>query len=521
MAANRFQMDRRSFLKGAGAAGVVIGSGGLSAFLEACGSTSTSPIVGSKPVRGGTLTLAAVDSPINLDPQDTANYASAQVYNNIFSRLVDLDVNFNPLPALAHSWTQDDDVTWTFNLVDNAVFHNGQPFTANDVQYTFQRVTQHADAVYLSAFKSVEILSKYQIRLHLTGPLGPLFPTLAYASDIVNENAVTTMDPKLHPVGTGPFKFVEWVQNDHVTLQRWDKYFKSGLPYLDEVIFKSIADDSVRLTALQTGAVDWIQQVPTQQAAALQSSTQLKHSPKYAFLPDMIALNCKIPPFNDERVRQAVAWAIDRKEIASLVFYTEGVAATEAVSPPNPFYSGANPYAGAPDPAKAKSLLAAAGYPNGLTITYDGQSNVPTQVKIGEILQSQLAKAGITLQITNYSSADWISRLLGLKYQMNETYFALDIDPAWIYYPLCLSTSKQNFTGFGSPQTDALLQQVMFNSSETARKAAYDEVVNAIATAAPLIFIDTEDLQYWMNPNVSGPFPIPTLDLRCEDVWKK
>jgi peptide/nickel transport system substrate-binding protein len=511
-------MDRRAFLRSTGIAAALAGSGSL---VAACaGQPSSAGLAqGTKIARGGTLTLATADTPIDLDPQDEANYASLQVYGNIFARLVSMDTNYNIHPSLAHSWAQEDDVTWTMDLVDNAVFHNGDPLTAEDVQFSFDRVRSHNNSVYLSAFKSTEILSKYKVRFHLTGPLGPFLPTLSEFSDIVSKRAVTAQDPKLHPVGAGPFKFVEWVQNDHITLERWDKYFDKDLPYLDKLVFRAIADDSVRLTDLQSGQVDWIQQVAGQEVPSLSRNSSVSRSPARPYLPDMIALNVTKPPFNDVRVRQAIAWSIDRAEIARLVFFSEGSALTEGAPAGSPFHSGIDPYAGAPDPEKAKALLKAAGV-EGLQVTYDGQTDLPTQITIGEILKSQLAKAGIDLKITNYTAADWISRLLGKQYEMTETYFALDIDPAWIYYPLCLSTSKQNFTGFGTPEGDALLKPLMFNTSESARIAAYAQVVRYIAEQAPIIFLLSELQQYWMKPQVSGPLPAPTLELDCSAVSK-
>ncbi len=511
------RMDRRTFLKTAGFVTAIAGGGN---FIAACAGKSgaTQSASGGGPVSGGKMVLATVDTPIDLDPQNEANYASLQVYGNIFARLVSMDSNYKIHPSLAHSWTQDDDVTWTMDLVDNAVFHNGDPLTAEDVKFSFERVRSHNNSVYLSAFKSTEVLSKYRVRFHLTGPLGPFLPTLSEFSDVVSKRAVTSQNPKLHPVGAGPFKFVEWVQNDHITLEKWDKYFQKDLPYLDQVTFRAIGQDSVRLTNLQSGQADWIQRVAGQQVPTLAQSN-LRHSPARPYLPDLIALNVTRPPFNDVRVRQAIAWCIDRAEIAKLVFFSEGAPLAEAAPPHSPFHAGVDPYAGAPDPDRARALLKEAGMEN-LQVNYDGQTDLPTQITIGEILKSQLAKAGIQLQITNYTAADWIDRLLGKKYEMTETYFALDIDPAWIYYPLCLSTSKQNFTGFGTAKGDALLKPLMFNTDENARKSAYAEVARYIAEQSPIIFLLSELQQYWMKPTVSGPFPAPTLEVDCSNVWK-
>jgi peptide/nickel transport system substrate-binding protein len=517
-----YPVDRRDFLKGTGALGALaVAGGGLEALLAACGNEAqTGSTTTGQPVRGGSINVATVDTPVNMDPHDAQLYSSIQVYHNIFSRLIEIDANFKYHPSLATKWTQDDARTWTVDLVENAVFHNGEPMTANDVKFSFERVKEHPNAIFLSAFQSTEVVSPYKVRFHMNAPFGAFEGALAAFSDIVNQKAVTTSDPKQTPVGTGPFKMTEWVRNDHVTLERFDKYFDKGLPYLDKVVFKAIGDDSVRLTGLRTGELSWIQRVPPQQAPSLESSASLKNSPKKPYLPDLILFNCSKPPFNDQRVRQAVAWAIDRSQIAKLVYFTEGSPATEAVSPPNPWYSGADPYKGAPDPEKSKALLKQAGIQD-LRINFAGQANLPSQIRTGEVLKSQLAKAGITMEIQNYAAAQWFEALAGKSYDLTSTYWSVTHDPAFCYYPLCNSKSPWNFAGFKSDAVDAVLQKFVFSTDEQARKSAYPEVVRAVAEAAPIIFIDNELQHYWMKPTVSGPVPLPTLDIRMTDVWAK
>ena len=136
---------------------------------------------------------------------------------------------------------QEDATTWTRDLVDNAVFHNNEPFTANDVKFTFDRLPKHSDGVFFSAWQRTEVVNNYRVRFHLSRPFGPFEASLAAFSEIMNQKAVTSLDPKLHPIGTGPYLMKDSVQNDHVTLARWNKYFKPNLPYLDQVTFQPSA----------------------------------------------------------------------------------------------------------------------------------------------------------------------------------------------------------------------------------------------------------------------------------------
>lgn len=513
-------IDRRTFMVRAGTVGAVAASGGLGALLEACqSSTSTVSTSSGPPVRGGTLTVATVDTPVNLDPQDLQLYSSIQVYDNIFAKLVELDADFKFIPALASKWTQDDEKTWTLDLVENAFFHNGDPVTADDVRFTFQRIPDHALSGFMPAWP-VEVLGPHRVRFHLPAPYGPFLMTLATFSNIVSQKAVTAANPKTKPVGSGPYRMVEWVQNDHVTLERWDKHFEAGKPYLDRVIMKAIGDDSVRLTGLQTGELGWIQRVPLQRVEELQKSNQVRPSAARPYLPDMINLNTTRPPFNDRRVRQALAWAIDRKEIAKLVYFDQAVAATEAVSSPNPLFSNVDPYKGAPDPDRAKSLLKQAGVSD-LRIAFAGQPNVTTQVRTGEVLKSQLAKAGINMEIQNYAPAQWFDAWLGHNYDITTSYWSITNDPVYLYSPITGSKSPFNVTGLNSQRIDDALSKYYATIDPKARNSAYADLVRAVSEEAAVIFIDNELQQYWTRSNVFGATPLPHLDIRLADMWLK
>lgn len=511
-------VGRRTFLQRAGLVATLAAGGGLVPLLDACSTTNTATTTSSAPVKGGKAVFAMEIAPVNMDPADAQLYASMQVYQNIFHKLINVDSNFKFIPGLATKWVQDDPLTWTLDLVDNAVFHNGEPFTANDVKFTFDRVRDHPNGIFYSAWKETEVLGPHKVRFHLSQPYGAFEASLAGFGDIVNEKAVKGADPRLNPVGTGPYKMAEWVQGDHVKLVRWDKFFKPDRPYLDEITFKAIVDDSVRLTSLQTGEVDFIESIPRQRVTELLSSNTIKSSASKPYLPSIILFNCSKPPFNDVRVRQAVAWAIDRVELVKLVWFGQAVTATEAVSQPNPWYSGQDPYQGGPDPARSKSLLKQAGQ-EGLKITFAGTAGVSYGGKTAEVLKSQLAKAGIQMDIQNYEPAQWFEQLATKKYDLTSTYWSASMDPAHMYFPLGYSKSPWNFGGISSSKIDDVLTKFVLNGDQQQRKAAYPDVVRTVAEEAPFIFIYNQFLRYWTKPKLSGPAPIPSLEVRAEDVW--
>ena len=183
MAVNR-GIDRRTFVRGAGALGLLGATGGLGSFLAGCGgddeAAATTAAEAAEAVRGGRAVLATVDKPVNMDPAYAQLYSSLQVYQNIYNKLVNVDADCKFIPGLASEWKQDDDKTWTLDLVDNAVFHNGEPFTAKDVDFTFDRLcprTRQRDL--LQAWKETEVVDDHTGALPSLPAVRAVLATLA------------------------------------------------------------------------------------------------------------------------------------------------------------------------------------------------------------------------------------------------------------------------------------------------------------------------------------------------------
>ena len=476
-----------------------------------------------QPKRGGVLRVATVDKPVNMDPGYAQLYSSLQIYQNVYNKLVYVDEAGQFIPGLAKSWKPDGEKAWVFDLVDNAVFHNGEPFTAKDVAFTFSRLLDAKNKlpmrVFFAPVEGVEAVGRYQVRFSLSRPYGPLLAVLSQATEIVNEKALAEKDPKLFPIGTGPFRFVEWVKDDHVTLERWDKYFRPGRPYLDRVIFYAPADDTVRLTGLQTGRYNWIQTVPPQRIAELERlPREMKSSPGKPYFPFFLMLNSSRPPLGDKRLRQAIAWAIDRAEIVKLVYFNSHTVTAEP-TPDGTWATGVNAQQGGPDLAKAKQLLADAGHGGGLTLTYLVKSQVPVLVKTGEILREQLKKIGVTLEVRPLESGQYFEELVGKKFDIAGAWWSVTVDPDMFYYPLQHSSSGWNFSGFKSEEADRRLDAFRSTANPAARKKMYPDLVRYMQEEGSLVIFSNEIQRYWMKPNVQGSVPLPSLELRFEDTW--
>ncbi|PYM19512.1 MAG: hypothetical protein DMD81_03655 [Candidatus Rokuibacteriota bacterium] len=476
----------------------------------------------AQPKRGGILRVATVDKPVNMDPGYAQLYSSLQVYQNVFNKMVYVDEAGSFVPGLAKAWKQETDKTWLFDLVDNAVFHNGEPMTSADVVFTFNRLMDSKNKlpmrVFFSPVQGVEAVGKYQVRFHMDRPFGPFLAMLSQATEIVNEKALKEKDPKLFPIGTGPYRFAEWMKDDHVTLERWDKYFRPGKPYLDKLVFYAPADDTVRLTGLQTGRYHWIQTVPPQRIPELERARDMKASAGKPYFPFYLMLNSSRAPLADKRLRQAIAWAIDRTEIVKLVYYGSHTVTAEP-APEGPWATGVNAHKGGPDLAKAKQLLADAGMSHGLNLTYMVKSQVPVLVKTGEILREQLKRVGIALEVQPLESGQYFEGLVGKKFDIAGAWWSVTVDPDMFYYPMQHSSSGWNFSGFKSEEADKRLDAFRFTTSQAARKKMYPELVRWFQEEGSLVIFSNEIQRYWMKPNVNGSVPLPSLELRFEDTW--
>jgi peptide/nickel transport system substrate-binding protein len=505
----------------------VLGAAVLSValLLTACGSSgggSTGGAAGSIK-DGGDLRAALTGEPDSLDPATSSIYTGAQVYEGIFSKLIDLDANGKFVPDLASKWEQTDPTTWTFTLVDNAKFTNGEKFTSKDVVYTFNRIldpaTASAYAGLYEQIESVEATDDTTVVFHLKGAFGPFLTNLATNGEIVNEKAIESNDPTREPVGTGPFEFVEWVQGDHITLKKNPDYFKKNKPHLDTVTFKFLANDQSRIDALSAGEIDWADAVPLEQVPALSKDSRFTYlTSAVAGIPDFLAMNTTVAPFNDPKVRQAVALAINRSDIKDVAYLGTGEDGLEEVPTGSTWYDDSDIFGADQDVAEAKKLLAEAGYADGLTVDYLGLSQYPELLKTGQVVRDELKAIGITMNINAVDVSVWYDQYSSLDYQITSAYQERTIDPDNFYSLVAKTGGPINTTGYSNPDVDALIDQAASSDDEDARKNLYQQIRKTFTEDAPLVFTHYETLNYLMNKNVTGSVITPTLSLHMEDI---
>jgi peptide/nickel transport system substrate-binding protein len=523
------RIGRREFLRrGTALSAGAAGTGLLSALLAACGSkTSKLPgagtgTTGGTPSAGGTLKAALTGEPDSLDPAKSQIYTGAQVYDNVFSKLVDLDQDQQFYGVLATKWTQKDAKTWVFDLRSGVTFHNGEPFTADDVKYTFERIldkkTASGYAPLYDVISRIEVNSPTQVTFHLKSSYGPFLTNLTNNGEIVNRKAIEAKGSARKPVGTGPFEFVEWVQGDHVTLRRNARYFEQGKPHLDGIVFRFAQVDQSRIDGLRSGELDWVDAVPLQQLPVLQRDPQFTYvSSPVAGIPDFLSMNTKKPPFDNKALRQAIALAVDKEEIRKIAYFGAGESGGEEVPSKSKWFSGQDPYK-TPDLAAAKAKMAEAGHPNGLTINYLGLPQYPELLKTGEVVREQLKKIGITMKIQQVDVSVWFDRFVKGNYEITSAYQERTIDPD-NFYSLVLKTGGSiNSSFYSNPKADALIAQAARATDDAKRKDLYVQLRTVIWDDVPLLFVHYETINYLMRKPVTGSTVNPTLELRMGQV---
>ncbi len=472
---------------------------------------------------GGDLRAALTGEPDVLDPAVSSIYTGAQVYEGIFSKLIDIAPDNSFVPDLATAWTQTDPTTWTLKLVTNATFHNGEAFTSADVKYTFERIldpkTASAYAGLYAQIASVDAPDPATVVFHLKSPFGAFLTNLATNGEIVNKKAIESGDPARAPVGTGPFIFVEWVQGDHISLKKNPTYFKAGLPHLDSITFKFLPVDQSRIDGLAAGELDWVDAIP------LQSVPTLKADPRFTYvtspvagIPDYITLNTKLAPFDNLKVRQAVALAVNRAAIRDVAYLGTGELGLTEMPTGSTWYDATGVFSTDPDVAKAKQLLADAGFAGGLQVEYLGLPQYPELLKTGQVLRETLKEIGIDMVIKPVDVSVWFDAFIAGKYQITSAYQERTIDPDNFYSLVLHSGAPVNTSGYSNPAVDALIEKAAASADTAERKALYQQIRTMVTADAPLVFAHYETLNYLMNKKVMGSVITPTLSLHVENI---
>lgn len=357
-----------------------------------------------------------------LDPHARNETTTTTIQRHVYEQLISLDANLKIQPDLAESWKLIDDNTWEFKLEKGVKFQNGEPFNAAAAKYSLERCKTHPKSQYkymVPDYKEIVAVDETTLRFITKNPTPELLIMLESVSMVPPKYFSETEYGKLAStmVGTGPYKFVEWVKDDHITLVRDENWHGRPKPDWEKVILRPIPENATRVAALITGEIDacWGVSIPDIPRVEKNKNTYVSRSPSQRAMYVMSDVYCdkggpapnanpgipagKPNPFKDFRVRKAIAHAINLDDIIKYVMEGSAYPASQLNGP---YATGHNPNIKRPayDPALAKKLLAEAGYPNGFEATFDTPNDrYINDQQVAEAITAQLAKVGIRLKV--------------------------------------------------------------------------------------------------------------------------
>ena len=488
----------------------------------------------------GTLVVGLVAEPVNLDPAQVTDFNSNRVGRRIVEPLVTFaEETTQIVPGLAESWTiSPDGLQYTFKLRKGVKFHDGTPFNAAAAKFSIERqISPEHPANKLGKYpfanyffgnvKAIEAMDENTVRFVLKEPRASFLVVMAAAAaSMVSPTAATKagVDFALAPVGTGPFRYGSWARGQSVVLEKFPEYWKGAVKF-DRVVYRPIVEDQARLTELLTGTLDLIVGVPPDFVA------QLEGSPKANLLKQVgahvwyLGINNTKKPLDDKRVRQALNYAVNKDAIVKDVLKGTGAVSRGPVLPGT---WGADPNlpAYAYDPAKAKKLLAEAGYPNGFSTTMwvpESGSGMQSPVAMAVVMQSNLRAVGVNVTLQTMEWGAYIAKLRTKEQELFALSWAAGSeDPDMVMYPLFHSSqwtpNGPNRAMYKNEKFDALLAEARQVTDQAKRAALYREAQRILVEDAPWVFVDHEIQIAATSKRVQGFKLHPSFDLRVETI---
>ncbi|HEV2282450.1 MAG TPA: ABC transporter substrate-binding protein [bacterium] len=490
------RLTRRGLILGGLAAGGLAGSG----LFSGPGQVPAFAAAAGTPKPGGTLIAAQEVDPVSLDPDTNSNFSALQGYEHVYESLTMYDEKTNVVPCLAQKWdVQNGGKTYVFHLRPNVKFHNGQPMTAEDVKYSIDRVLNPKTASpwrdALSSIQEITVVDPMTVRMELNAPYPDLLGAFAMlrASGIMPKGLAETENLKIKAVGTGPFKLVEYVPQDHLTYARHDDYWDKPYPYLKGMTFKVLTEENARLAALRAGQVQYA--VLTAQGVA-----QLEHAPGISVLKAPNAwvalhyINVSQGPLKDARVRRAMRMSVDTTEVIQKAVYGAGV-------PSGPVPTGYGDWS--LDPASlpfrkadidgAKKLLAEAGYPNGgFTVEIKCSPQYPEFVASTLVVQQAMRRLNINVNVVQMEWGAFVAshaqEIKSVGKEGGQIFASANTfrpGPDGYIYPYFSAKGAANDGGYYNSKVEPLMTEARAIANHDQRRSLYIEIQRMLLEESP------------------------------------
>jgi peptide/nickel transport system substrate-binding protein len=494
-----------------------------------CSREESAPAVAydGPPKPGGTLTIAIQADGQSLDPHTVTDAGSMRLIENLYSTLMRYKPEYGEIePDLAERVEiSDDGKIYTFALRDNARFHSGRAVTAEDVRYSLDRIREkQVRADPFAVIERIDTPDPRTVRLILREPSAPLLTHLAYPMNaIVDREAVEASNGSLDSAdaGSGPFKLVEWRKDNHLKLAKHDGYYVQDRPYLDAITIRPIPDETARSTALRMREVDLVLDLPAKDVPIIERIEHITIESVPGTFWEYIGLNTTRPPFDDTRVRQAVAHAIDRAALNKVIKFGRATVLDGGHIPPNHWAHAADlhPYPQR-DLNRAKQLLQEAGHADGFQTTMKVGSSFQYQVDAAQMVKQQLADIGITLELQPLESSLFFDALGKGDFDTTLVGWVGFVDPDEWTYNLFHSTGKYNQQKFTSQDLDSLLERGRRAQDRDERTRIYADAQRLIATQAPVVNLYVNEQNTARLKDVRGFVVHPTATtLSLRDTW--
>jgi peptide/nickel transport system substrate-binding protein len=430
---------------------------------------------------------------------------------------------------LAKSYdVSDDGKVYTFHLRDGIKFHDGTEFNAEAAKYNLERY-QEEDSVRsteVEPIESVEAVDEYTVRVTLSEPFAPFLAVLTDRAGIMaSPKAIEENNGRISkdPVGTGPFKFVERVRGDHITVEKNPDYWREGLPKIDKIEYRGIDDENVQYQNLQSGELDIIDSIPLVEFKELQESGDYNVSIEPGLGYQGVFLNVTQPPFDNKQLRQAVYRLVDRDAIVKAVLRgVGGEAGNSPFSEQSWAYSEESDSYPERSVEEAKALLEEAGKPDGFSFTLKTDPS-PINQQIGQVIQNNLKPAGIDVKLEQEEFGTLLDDSTNGNFQALFLGWSGRIDPDLNIYDFTVTNGDFNDSGYSNPEVDKLLNEARITSDRDRRKELYGQVMEILHEDVPYVYLyhNNQTTDFAMQPTVQGFEPYPDGILRLAGVSKE
>ncbi len=472
-------------------------------FLSACQSSGTTTPAGTGTGTGGASETPATEYKdkliwgqgadiTSLDPHIGKETPAVQVTQQIFDTLTTFDDNGDVVPQIAESWEQPDSQTTIFKIREGIKFHDDTTLTAEDVKFSLDRAIASPGVAYIVDFiDTVTVLGEYEVEVKTKAPYGPILRNLAVPfSAIVPKAYVESMEAEgkefaTAPVGSGPYKFVEWRQGNSATLEAFADYY-AGAPLTQTLEMRVIPDAAQRTIALETGDIDLSFDIQPNDIAKINDNDNLVYIQPDPMTVFYLGFNTQKAPLDNPKVRQAIRHAIDTDMIAQAMLYGNGSSAGSLVAPL---------VFGAPDTEPftydlelAKSLLTEAGYADGFSIKLAVNDN-QARVEVCNVIQGMLQQIGIDVEVDIVEFGSFIQMTSSGEHDM--AYFGWvtsTFDADYTFYSLIHSSqmgAPGNRAFYNNPDADAAIMKGRNSIDDAVRLEAYDELDDILREDMP------------------------------------